>query len=433
MKNELRNIIKHEVRNFRFHDELLKSGYDLIDFYMDNHSSFKSKFKDVLNKYNINTVSEFSEFDDGELDICLFISMGEFCPTIAVQYEDGIGEFDEEIGELISSPYLFKDPEYIFADDEYYFGTKYGLIQSNLFFTFISSVWKELQGWKYGLVYKTLENNSTTQFYLNDYSWDDLSSYNYESKNRNPNHDINSISLTTLDLYQRAYENYPRNPYKNRWRKFTKDDKQYFIVRYDSKTGTKDQLNGIMEVKNHYNLKDAIQFEYNFSIELLKKGYTEIIYDTTDKLSEDSIETDYFCGIHWYKNEIKHRLSHEQITQFEESNKIQLPKFFKNYLRLLNGRQYNSHYLKFWVIDKYIKIDKFYTIDEICEVNGLLLNRNHPHQIEWLKVGIADGCIIELKLSNDKLNDGKIRIKTNRNEVILENLKFEELVKSAAI
>ena len=159
----------------------MRLSENLINFYEENRAESTSKFKRTLEKYNFETILDFSEYPEYP-QVTLFHGSGglEFWPVI--DYEGGVTETDESIGTIVKEPPYDKS-EYWLNDDDYEEQLKDEIIEWNweihqrVVFVWLSTIWQKIKGYDYGIVVKTLENNSVRQFIFNDMSWDNLSIY----------------------------------------------------------------------------------------------------------------------------------------------------------------------------------------------------------------------------------------------------------------
>src|SRR6056297_8537 len=183
MKKELLNILNLELNGSSVKDDVIKLSENLIEFYESNRIESSNKFKRTLEKYNFETMSNFSEYPEYP-HVTLFHGSGglEFWPVI--DYEGGVTDTDESIGTIIKEP-PYDETEYWLNDDEYEDQLKDEIIEWNweihrrVVFVWLSTIWQEIKGYDYGIVVKTLENNSVRQFVFNDLAWDNISKFSY--------------------------------------------------------------------------------------------------------------------------------------------------------------------------------------------------------------------------------------------------------------
>jgi hypothetical protein len=205
MKKDLLEILNKELNGSKVKDDVIKLSENLIDFYESNRAKSTDKFKRFLNKYNFETISTFSEYPEYP-QITLFHGSGglEFWPVI--DYEGGVTDRDESIGTIVKEPPYDKS-EYWLNDDNYEGEIKDEIIEWNweihrrVVFVWLCTIWQEIKGYEYGIVVKTLENNSVRQFIFNDLSWDNLSiyaSYNDKTK-RLKRHFENDLSIREIN------------------------------------------------------------------------------------------------------------------------------------------------------------------------------------------------------------------------------------------
>lgn len=208
MKNELLEILKIEFNDSRVKEDLIKLSENLINYYEINRTQSENKFKQTLDKYNFETIAIFSESPEYP-SVTLFHGSGglEFWPVI--DYQGGVSNTDESIGSIIKEP-PFEKSEYWLNDNDYEDHLKEEIIVSSweihrrIVFVWLSTIWQDIKGYDYGILVKTLENNSVKQFIFNDLSWDNLSYYsNYNNKEERLKKHFQT-NLTVKELNERV-------------------------------------------------------------------------------------------------------------------------------------------------------------------------------------------------------------------------------------
>lgn len=203
MKKELLQIIEAEINNSKLKEDVMIYAEELIDFYEKNRSNSKEKFKQTLDKYNFETMDKFSEYSEYP-SVTLFHGSGslEFWPVL--DYEGGVTGRDEEIGVIITEPTCWLDEskyEEPLQDEavEWNWGLK-----DKIVFVWFATIWQEIKGYDYGILTKTLENNSARQFVFNDMHWDNLSEYTfYNNKDQRLEPHFEG-DLTIIEIYNRV-------------------------------------------------------------------------------------------------------------------------------------------------------------------------------------------------------------------------------------
>jgi hypothetical protein len=205
MEKELLDILRLELIDSKVKDDVMNLSENLIEFYKSNRAESANRFKLTLEKYNFESIPDFSEYPEYP-QVTLFHGSGqlEFWPVI--DYEGGVTNMDESIGTIIKEPPYDKS-EYWLNDDDYVGELKDEIIEWNweihrrVVFIWLSTIWQEIKGYEYGIVVKTLENNSVRQFIFNDLKWDNLSIYtSYNDKtNRLKRHFENDLSIKEIN------------------------------------------------------------------------------------------------------------------------------------------------------------------------------------------------------------------------------------------
>ncbi len=432
MKKQLLEIIKSKYQNLIDLKELISFLEEFIDGLVEQHKSTKNKFKILLKKYNFQTIPDFSEYPEYPY-VTLFKGVDSWTLSPVIDYEGGVGDMDEEIGIVFNDPELYPN----FDNEE--LENLILSLKTQIILTWLSSIWFEIDGPSYGIVVKTLENNSASGFIFNDLAWGDLSIFNHFNDKSKPVDRFFKTKLKILDIYQRvSLETYPVYPYLNKWRYFKKDSLIEEIVSYGNETGKKTSEQSIenLNITKHNSLFDRLKYELNESIKLIERGFTEFlpneICDTP--IYEGAIETKFHSGQHWYSNEQNNRLDILEIEKFEKKYAIKLPFYFKHYLRLFNGRKYNNINLNFSIGNgQYIKVKEFLNYEELEAlvnkkssngiIKSLLKKNNYPDK--WLQIG-KDESEKEILIN---LDSSIVGIQKENGEINPFNITFKEFIK----
>lgn len=197
MRTKLEKAIAQEVQNESNSDFATKVCDEYLKYYFEQLESTKEKFKRLLEKYNDKTILSYlgeNSFPEDYVHMCLGHSMGEKSLMPMLDNGGDIYPPDLEIGYLIMDPELGDINE---SEEEMMTRWKYhGLI----FFAWLSIIWMEIEGYRSNIVVKTTENNSVTSFYLNDFQFDDNSSFDLEEdwKSAIRKHNLKSIEMQPL-------------------------------------------------------------------------------------------------------------------------------------------------------------------------------------------------------------------------------------------
>lgn len=434
MKGEILKIIEKEFDLKSYKDEIINYASDLIDYYEDNRELTTQKFTLLLEKYNYDTIPVFSECVEYP-GVALFHGSGNLEFWACIDYEGGVSENDEEIGQIIAEPSIWlKEEGFPHSVQNEISDLSYRLPHL-IAFVWLCTIWQNIEGYKSGIVVKTLENNSVREFLFNDLAWDDLSDYkNFNSKDVRLKRCF-SRDLTIYELYQRIkFNTYPFNPYDNKWRKFTKDNGTIEIVGWGNEVGERAD-NGELIITNKHNLLKRLKWEKLKSDQLINDDYYEVYYeDHEEQIRKEAIEFSFHSGTSWYYNEQKNRLQESDLISLESELRIQLPFYFRQYLKLLNGRKFNRHKMKF-TIDKsnFIKIEEFYNIEELKLENQISISSDvskKKEKIEWLKIARTES-FVELKIGVMEHNNGALQLYFPTGEILYLDPTFENFIKAA--
>lgn len=308
--------------------------------------------------------------------------------------------------------------------------------ETALFYAWIGYLWQEIEGHKCGIKVKTIQNNSIATYSLNDYLDGDFSAF-VESDYGDKPPRLSSFfprKLSLIELYLRASQTgYPFNPFKNYWRYFERGDEFMEIVTYEFSTGirsgkkTNRNSEKISQVTKYENSGSALKQITAFTNQMIFDGWEEKFrpLDMPERMHKNAFDFDIWTGVNWSKEQTN-MLPEERVVKLEQQLGIKLPKSFFHYLRLLNGRQYNS-YNMFFPIDNWytVQVKKFFNIEELENMAKVSLPKDSNHL--WIGELINEkilGLIIDEK-SDDY---GKVVIADNGNIEIC-NYSFERFAR----
>ena len=233
MKKELLEVYQYKYGEVPESDKLLAFVEQQVDDVISQHDKTKAALLALLNKYNFKTIPDFREYEEYPY-VTLFKGVDSWTLTPCIDYQGGVTDMDWEIGTI------YKDPE-IYVDSSDYFLTDLSWkIRGEIILTWLSLIWFEIDGPSFGIIVKTLANNSSSGFIFNDLAWDDLSRFNRHWDSSKPIERCFKATPDVISINQRtALETYPVHPYQNRWRFFRKGDEVKEMVIYGNETGTK--------------------------------------------------------------------------------------------------------------------------------------------------------------------------------------------------
>lgn len=165
-----------ETQNFEYQNEVLSFGSDLINYYESQRVQSTARFKKLMDKCNFETIEQFAEYPEYP-QVTLFHGSGGLKFHPCIDYEGGVSDTDQEIGIILEETEVWLREEAFpkeYHDDIINFNWD---IRHRLAIVFLASIWQDIKGYDYGIVTKTLENNSASQFIFNDMLWDNLSKF----------------------------------------------------------------------------------------------------------------------------------------------------------------------------------------------------------------------------------------------------------------
>ena len=169
-KEKLIEILQKEINEKEQGQAMLNACKKLVEYYFDKTDETKGKMNRLMNKYNRQTILDYlgpNGYPEDYTHVTLFhgSSLKTMYPTL--DNGGGIYDDDEEIGVIIEEPEFTFDID--MSSEETWIAVH--SYHSKILLTWLSLIWLEIEGYKYGVVVKTLENNSIAEFYFNDFSW----------------------------------------------------------------------------------------------------------------------------------------------------------------------------------------------------------------------------------------------------------------------
>jgi len=273
--------------------------------------------------------------------------------------------------------------------------------------------WPVLQLWRGSGTYGTtveLRNSeinildSTRIFSLNDFLNGNFSTFQQSINHAIRNYRINRRKgiipvqpntsssyfprkLSLVELYLRASQKeYPYNPFENYWRYFEKEGKFTEIVTYEFETSIRsgiinDRISQSAEqVIKHGDCQSAIRHLTQFTNQMIFEGWQEKLrpLNMSFKMREETF--DYHIWTRVKSMYQLYSITSKSVDEFEIKHGIKLPRSFYHYIRIFNGRQYNSQDMNFPIDKLYtVHVEKFYTIDELDKISTSLVKKNPNH------------------------------------------------------
>ena len=414
MRNEYLTILEQEANDHSHKDLIMSYANRVIDYYESNRASTATKFTALLELCSFESMATIHKNDTPHVE--LFYGMDN------LTFIGGVcGYYREEIGDIVVAPP--KELNY-YAREFQQIEDVASSILDNILFIWLCTIWQDIEGHKHGTVVKTMQNNSMTQFFFNDLAWGQLSDfYEYNNREQRVSRTFNR-DLTIFEIYQRIrFINYPVNPYRNRWLKFVKGAETIEIGAWANSIAIRKNSEDIT-IEDKTDLKKRMIHVKNTRNTLLNNGYTEVDYhDHKEQIHSDAIEFNFHSGIGWYKKELSNRLDDKSIIELQDALNIELPHFFKQYLKLFNGRKFNKHRTKFRLDEEqFVKVTEFYSKDEIIQFNAATMDG----AIDWLKIAKTKEGELLLGLHGDDI--GLVQIESESGELNSLDLTFERLM-----
>jgi len=379
MRKEYLEILQEKFAHHEKQDSIFSFANQLMDFYESNRKHSVLRFKALLEVRSFESMSRIHPDETPHVELFYGMDYLAFLGGVCGDYEEGIGYIIDEPPEELRYP----APKFEEIQNHA------GMLQYDIAFLWLCTLWQEIEGYQYGTVVKTLENNSMAAFFFNDFAWDELSAFfDYQDRENKATRVFNR-DLTVPEIYKRLKTNsYPVNPYVNKWRKFTSDKETVEIGSWGNSVATRTN-GGELTITEQYDLKERLHFEISKCNDWLNAGYTEVDYGHhNEQIHPDAIEFKFHSGIGWYKKELANRLEESSIVELEQ-----------------------------------LKIVEFYNKDEIVELNS----GKEGELIEWLKIAKAD--VGELLLGIAEKNKGMVQLELSEGGNTDLNMQFADLMK----
>ncbi len=210
MREKLSELLKVETSNLKFGAYLLDNNLQRMDSYLNNFDSLQSKIIQLKEKYHYQNRNEWSEYPEDCPHLVLFKSMTESTLSLCIDYEGGISPTDQALSPLIEDPMVYIEPEFAEEHEEYDYVDQNDEIHNKVLLTVLSTAWITAKGHECGLVVKTLENNSTQSFFLNDLKWNDFSKFQHFYDKSKPVRNLYKDTLDTEEIYRLVCKRWDR-------------------------------------------------------------------------------------------------------------------------------------------------------------------------------------------------------------------------------
>ncbi|MEO1513466.1 MAG: SMI1/KNR4 family protein [Bacteroidota bacterium] len=422
LQKEFEQLIQYYIDKGELHQKAEEEVRSFAKYLLGQTAYTKERLQDIIKTVNYETIKRHEDYKVWP-ELELWRGIGDFGSAAALNYDGDVDMLEEEnivLGEYHDNATpsaaeqlreakrlqaikidLSRYPISIHGHFEYKFN------KTALFYAWMAYLWQEAEGHRCGIKVKLVENNSIAIFSLNDFLDGDFSSFadsDYGDKPARLKHFF-PRKLSFSELFLRASQcSYPFNPFQNYWRYFEKGDEFKEMVTYEFqtgiRTGRKADKNSapLSQIIEHKNSETALKHLTVFTNQMIADGWEETFrpLDMPSRMYEHAFDFEIWTGINW-SNEQTNRLPKQRLKTFEDQFGIQLPSSFFHYLRLLNGRQYNSHNMYFPIDDLYtVKVKKFYTIEELEEVTKTSIQKNPALlQIGELENGNGLGLFID--------------------------------------
>jgi hypothetical protein len=454
MKNEFEEIINYFKSKNEMHAVIEADIRLFIDYLLEQTPYTQKRLSEIIEDFNYETINRDEQYKVWP-DLEFWRGVDDYDSRAMLNYDGGVADIENQES-IVKGQYDFytdqpdsvrlkesKERQSIKVDINKYpishLGFyKYRFNETALFYAWIAYIWQEIEGHKCGVKVKTVQNNSIATFSLNDFLNGDFSEYMEATYGEKPKRLKNPFprKLTLVELFQRASQSsYPFNPFNTYWRYFEKDGQFKEIGTYEFKTGirkgslSKRQNEDLTDIINHRDSKQALLFIRDFTDKMIIDGWQEKLrpIEMPSMFDENAFQFGYWTGIFWTEDQSS-KLTEHEVMNFENSIGIKIPKVYCHYLRILNGRQHNSHNMFFPINDLYtVHMKKFYTIEELPNFN----NKQSIHKTANLIIGESiDDVKIGINVNLGSNSFGRVTMVIN-SQIVECDYSFELFAKYA--
>jgi len=375
-----KNIIQYYSKQGELLPSVEKELYKINQFYKRRTEHVKEKLIVLKEKYTFEKLSKIEKYAQTDCSIVFFKSPNYFQLTFELEYilnEQSYEDYDDEIHEIDKELY---DREMITIDTKQdvseiplslrdYYQEQFWMLQDSFFYTWIASIWQEIDGAECNIRVQIVENSSCTRFSLNDFSWDRYSNFTKLIGKLEMVHSPFNRQFTLEEIFIRAHL-FP-NYYHSYWRYFEKNGLFREIVIYKREIGFRfgeienERDFPVHEIKKYESRDAANVFLLETGNKWANEGWTEKLrpFNFPEKIYPEAIET---VNTGHFEFHMPCDLRLKEIEKFEKKYKLILPITYKHYLSLLNDEMYNSTPYYFPINDsELLRISKFFSLEEI--------------------------------------------------------------------
>jgi hypothetical protein len=454
IQNEFEQIIQYYVRKGELHQRAERDLRSFIAYLLEQTDYTQQRLTEIIQKVNYDTIKVHEQYDLWP-ELELWRGVDDYGSSPALNYGGDV-EFLENEQPIVIGRYdnytTPSDADRLRASKERnsikidlnkypislhgYFAYRFN--EAALFYAWMAYLWHEIDGHTCGIKVKTVQNNSIETYSLNDFLVGDFSAFTEEDSGEKPSKlgRFFPRKLSLIELYLRAsHTSYPYNPFQNYWRYFEKADAFMEIGAYEFtnciRTGKKAESNTAQctQTRVHENSNETLRFITEFTNKLIFDGWEEKLrpLDLPVQMHENAFDFSIWTGVNWTDDQTN-RLQEKRIRDFEAQFNIVLPESFFQYLRLLNGRQFNRHHMYFPIDDLYtVKVEKFFTIEELESEAKTSLEKDFT--ILWIGI-LTEGNKLGLIVDKNSADYGRLAVEEN-GEVKMSAYAFERFAKYA--
>ncbi len=245
MKEELLNIYNEEIKDLSIKALLLTYVEDICDSYNNQTKVTKDKLTNIFKTFSTNT-DRFSSYENP--GIILYHGADSYKVTVCTgdsfDFIEDLAEFGTVVLDLVNWGNDVRSKVNI--ENQEKCENWLSQIRTSIFYTWLSSIWFEIDGQNYDIILSTCENSVIREFVFNDMSWMAYSNYQPFTK-RKIEHFKFGRPLSILEIYRRINLGSGFYWYKCEHRKFFSNSRIIDMMIGDVNVFVKEQGQEIQE------------------------------------------------------------------------------------------------------------------------------------------------------------------------------------------
>ena len=218
MREEFIKIYNKELDGQPYKECLLDYVKKVIGFYELHHEASKQKFQFLLEKYSFEALQKADEYHNPT--VSLYHGAGEYKFFGCIDDGGAVFPSDEEIGIIVPELSYWHSDCKLSDHLKEEVSNWESQINTSIVYTWLSLIWQEIEGYKYGTKVATLENSVIRIFVFNDLCWQDQTDYKEVANKSNFIERHFKRNLSIPEIYSRVNLSSGYFTYTCNYRKF---------------------------------------------------------------------------------------------------------------------------------------------------------------------------------------------------------------------